>query len=260
MRSALVLAAIGLWAGCDRPAFAEVIETTRQELKVGGTPRLVVRSDAGPIEVQAGAAGVVKIEARRHARTREEALALDVSVRQDDGVVSVRYDEGHRKWGRSVAFTIVAPAGCKIDVETDGGAVRIDGFTAGIEASTDGGSMTASHVKGVVRLHSDGGAIAINDVDGTVDASTDGGSITLSGRLRGNNRLATDGGSITASLPADSHLEVEGSTDGGSARNEFGLPVEREDGSAHFRGTIGTGSSGSLHMSTDGGSVTLRKG
>ncbi len=259
--SALLLSAVGLWAGCDRAAFAEVIETTRHELKVNGTPRLVVRSDAGSVDVQAGASGAVKVEARRRAGSRDEALALAVSVEQQGGVVTVTF-HGDGRSNRSVAFTIEAPPDCKVDVETEGGAVRVDGFSGGARARTSGGSVRASHLSGAITLHTDGGSIGVTDVDGTVDATTDGGSITLSGRLRGANVLKTEGGSISASLPADSHLHVEGATEGGSARNDFNLPVERpttRDGSAKFRGTIGSGAHGSLTMATEGGSVALRK-
>ena len=76
-----------LAVGCDRLAFADVVETTREELKVSGAPRIVVDSDAGSIEVRAGAEGVVKVEARRHAPTAKDALALKVTVKNEGGVI-----------------------------------------------------------------------------------------------------------------------------------------------------------------------------
>jgi hypothetical protein len=249
-----------LAVGCDRIAFAGVVETTREELKVAGAPRIVVDSDGGSIEVRAGGDGVVKVEARRHAPTAKEALALKVTIQQENGVVKISYTGERNRPNRSVSFVIQAPAGSRTELATDGGSVKVEGFTADVSATTDGGSITVAQVRAKLKLHTGGGSITLSQIDGTVDATTDGGSITCAGTLRGDNRLTTDGGSIAVTLPADARLKVDASTGGGSARNDFDLPVSRGDGSARFKGSIGDGSAGTLHLATEGGSVSLRKG
>ena len=260
MRCLWLVGAVGLAAFCcPGVALADVTEITHEELVVATALRLVVTSDAGSIEVKAGKPGLVRVEARRRAPTVEEARDLKVSVKSVDGVVTVRYDASPHVGSRSVALTVVAPAGSKLELDTAGGSIEVNGFQEGVEARSSGGELHASKVRGRLRLHTDGGAIRLSDVDGTIDATTDGGSITVSGRLRGENRVSTEGGSIAVSVPANNRLRVEGSTEGGAAQNEFGLPVSREDGSSQFSGAIGDGHEGTLKMTTEGGSVSLRR-
>src|SRR4051794_31242683 len=182
----LVLALVG----CV-DARADVIETTRHEVKVGAAARLVVESDGGSVEVKPGAAGVVKVEAKRHAGTKEEALALDVQVVAADGGAKVSYhDNVHRN--RSVSFVIEAPADAKLDLQTGGGSVAVTGFGGGVQVRTGGGSIALASMKGDVQVRSGGGSISVKGFDGTVRAETGGGGVSLSAvRLRGANTVHT---------------------------------------------------------------------
>ena len=157
-----------------------------------------------------------------------------------------------------VDFSVKAPAGTKLTLRTSGGNIDLKGFERGADASTSGGSLSTSGVKGDLSLHTSGGSVTIVDgegtvvaetsggkiasenvkgpqslrtsggaievsgAEGTVQASTSGGSVTIDGRLTGANEARSSGGSVTVRLPAGSNLTVSAS--GTSVDNEFGLP------------------------------------
>jgi hypothetical protein len=241
-------------AGCTE-AFADVVETTRHEIKVGAGAKLVVDSDGGGVEVKPGAAGVVKIEARRHAASKEDALGLDVQTASSGGAAKVSYHNKTRK-NQHVDFVIEAPADARLDLNTGGGGISASGFGAGVQANTGGGGITLTALKGDVRARSGGGGITVKQIDGTLQAETGGGGVNVEAtHLRGANKIATGGGGITCAVPANARLTVEGSTGGGGVHNDFGLPAQ--DGS--MRGTLGDGKDGSLELTTGGGGISLKK-
>jgi hypothetical protein len=225
--------------GCTNLAFAEVVESTRQELSVGAGPTLIVEDDGGSVEIHPGPEGKLQVEARRRAPTKAEALALPVTVQLDGNTVTVRYHDPNHAPGRSVAFVIQAPPATRLQLSTAGGSISTDKM-------------------GAQTLHSGGGSISASEVDGAVEARTGGGSIQVSGRLRGTCKLNTGGGSVQVRVPGDSRLKVDGTTGGGSAHNDFGLPVSGM-GSRRFSGTLGDGKDGSLEVRTGGGSIELSR-
>jgi hypothetical protein len=245
-----------LAAGCT-DAFADAVETTRHEVKVGAAPRLVVESAGGGIEVKPGAAGVVKVEARRRAATKDEALALPVAVSADAQGAKVTFVRPSAFQRAEVSFVIEAPKDATLDLHTGGGPIAASGFQAGIVAKTAGGPIELEHLKGSVDARTGGGSIKVSKVEGTLQVDSGGGPIEVGqARLRGANRLHTGGGPIRCSLPGDARLNVDGHTGGGPAHNDFGLP----GGRSGFSGKIGDGADGSLELKTGGGPISLSKG
>jgi hypothetical protein len=238
MRAGLVLALVG----CTRSfAAGGVEETTHHRLPVAAAPTVIVEDDGGAVEVLPGKDGAVEVDARRHAATRDEALALPVTVEvdRDGSVARIRFHEQQHVDGHSVSFAIHAPAGARLQVSTGGGAITTRRMGAQV-------------------LRSGGGAISALEGDGTVEARTGGGSVEVSGRLRGSSHVTTGGGSVHVAIPGDSRLRVDASTGGGSAKNEFGLTVDGR-GARRMSGTLGDGSEGSLELRTGGGSLQLTR-
>jgi hypothetical protein len=238
MRAGLVLALVGCTSSF---AAGGVEETTHHRLPVAAGATVIVEDDGGAVEVLPGRDGAIEIDARRRAASREEALALPVTVEVDrDGrSARIRFHEEHHLDGHSVSFTIRAPGGARLQI------------------STGGGAITTRHMGGQV-LRSGGGAISVREGDGTIEARTGGGSVEVSGRLRGASRVTTGGGSVHVAIPGDSRLHVDASTGGGSAESEFGLTVDGR-GARRMSGTLGDGSEGSLELRTGGGSLQLSR-
>src|SRR5205807_937412 len=117
---------------------------TQNEFKIGAKPTIVVDSAAGGVELEAGPAGIVKIEAERQAGSEDEARKLDVQTRLDGNTVHVVYKHaGSSMWNdnANVNFRISAPADAKLEIRTGGGAVAARGFSGGVRADTAGGGI-----------------------------------------------------------------------------------------------------------------------
>jgi hypothetical protein len=241
-------------------ASAEVVIKTNHDVKISGTPRIVVDNGAGAIDVEAGASGVVQVVAERHAESEDEARKLPVSVAVEGGVVHIQYKQAGRNHA-SVRFVVHAPAGCPLSLHSGGGGVRASGATGGVEIETGGGGVQVVDARGAVRVHTGGGGIEVTRLNGSAEVESGGGAVSIDGVLSGKNRVHTGGGSINVAIPADSKLAVEGSTGGGSAHNEFGLPGDGAWplGNRSFRGKLGDGSAGTLEMHTGGGAILLGK-
>jgi hypothetical protein len=251
LRASGLLLGLGLLAAWG----SEVVETTAHQVEAA--PLLQVESDGGSIELMPGAAGTIKVLAKRRAATKEEALALPVTVEKKGDRVVVAFHKTSHFGNQSVSFQIQAPPSTRLALKTGGGSIEVSGFAGGGEVRTGGGSVSLTDLKGKLDVETGGGSIRLEKIDGTVAAQTGGGSIHVSAaRLTGENRLATGGGSIHCAVPADARLQVTGSTGGGRAHNDFGLAGDAR----HFQGSIGDGKGGSLDLSTGGGSISLVKG
>ena len=254
----LALVAIGLTAASAYAARASVSE--QQDFKVGAKATIIVDSSAGGVELSAGPAGAVHVEAERQAETEELARKLEVQIKQEGNTIRVRFThKGGWHDNASVAFKISAPADARLEIATGGGAVSARGFAGGIKVETGGGGIDIDGASGTLSLRSGGGGIEARHLNGTVDVSTGGGSVRVEGTLSGKNRVETGGGSIHVAIPSGSRLAVDASTGGGSAHNEFGLPTDGERHSGSFHGNIGDGAGGSLELHTGGGSIRLAK-
>jgi hypothetical protein len=240
-------------------AHGGAIVTTTEDVKVNGTPQIVVENSGGAVSLTAGPAGVVHVIEERHADSEADARAILVTASFENGRVLVRWRDDHHSNNRSVAFRVTAPAGCSLSLHTGGGAVTVGGFTGGVEAHTGGGAIDIEDMRGRVQAHSGGGGIVVKHITGTVEADTGGGAIAVDGTLSGSNHLSTGGGPITVSIPATSKLKVEALTSGGPAHNAFGLSGGGWPISDRFSGNIGDGSAGSLEMRSGGGPIKLRK-
>ena len=233
---------------------------SRIDLKVGAHATISVESDGGSISVEPGPAGAVTVEAEHHGRGDGAVALKAVSVRLDGNIVKIRYHREHNgSYSDSIDFRITAPSDSKIETNTGGGAVSVKGINGGVDVRTGGGGVQVSDVHGKIAVQTGGGGIDLDGVGGNIDASTGGGSISVRGALKGRNRVQTGGGSIHVAIPADSKLEVDATSGGGGAHNDFGLAIDGGHwGPPHgFHGKIGDGSGGSLEMRTGGGSVTL---
>jgi hypothetical protein len=76
----------------------------------------------------------------------------------------------------------------------------------------------------------------------------------------GPSRLSTSGGGIAVTLPADSAVNLDASTSGGSVRVDFEVPgVEFNKRRTEARGPI-NGGGPALSLSTSGGSIRVLQG
>ncbi len=148
-----------------------------------------------------------------------------------------------------------------------GGAVNISvkyrlkiPYSITAKIKTTNGSITATHLKGVVMLSTTNGKIDIQETTGLVKAKTTNGSIRAElAQLQpdGEYEMQTTNGSIKIWLPANAMFEVHAQTTNGSIESDFPVKVKgRLTGNA-MEGVVGDGGPVFL-LQTTNGSITLR--
>lgn len=221
----------------------EYVETIDKTYKVGKGGTLKLSSDEGSIRINSWHEDKVRVIAIKRAdvrnRSSAEEILEEIEVRifksGKDITVTGRTPWRRRRRSSSLSFEVTVPFRYNINLETDGGSIRIADLEGNVKANTEGGSIKVGQIE-----------------NGNVDISTAGGSIKIDGIKNGNGNAKTAGGSIKVG-DVSGNLSVE--TSGGSIR--FG----KITGKAYGRtsgGSIKVEESGEdLNISTSGGSISV---
>ncbi|MFP5353895.1 MAG: DUF4097 family beta strand repeat-containing protein [Gemmatimonadota bacterium] len=194
--------------------------------------------------VRRGSGDEVRIEARKLANDEVIICAIwfENTTCDEDGYRTRGNDRWNRRNEVSVEFTVHLPDGVKLVSSSVNGAIRIDGATSEIDASTVNGSINASTSGGPVRAQTVNGGIEVRMRDaGTEDLE-----------------FETVNGSIEIELPADLDAELDMRTVNGRVSSDFPLTITGRINPRHIRATIGKGGR-RLKVSTINGSVDIRK-
>jgi Putative adhesin len=136
--------------------------------------------------------------------------------------------------GVRLACSFWSMAGCDLNAHVDLPIATV------VNASTDGGNVSAADLSGAVTLHTGGGDVSVSDLSGDVSVTTNGGNVSLdriSGVPRRPVTVHTGGGDITGTAITAPDLRAD--TNGGNV----GLTL--------------TAVPGNLHVHTGGGDVTI---
>jgi hypothetical protein len=252
------------------PAFCGVEDTVKKSFKVEAGGQLVLESDIGSVEVQAGKDNVLEAEVIRRVRTSisgkakriMEDFKLDFRQEGNTVYISGEYEKDgfHRFWdelfGRNlhVKYLVSVPEKFNLDLRTSGGSISIEGVEGQIQSRTSGGSLHFDRVKGPILAKTSGGSIKLSSGVGKAELRTSGGSITV-GEVEGDIIANTSGGSIKIGRAKG---EVDAYTSGGGIRVEevTGAIKARTSGGGITASISGQPSSDS-RLTTSGGSVTL---
>ncbi len=241
--------------------------------------RLVLRADFGSVVVKAGAGERMVCQVVLRVYTSNEILArrqfdsCDLGVRTLEGGVYVNGklpDKRHGSRSLDADFNITLPSRFNLDIETQGGNIRVENPLQGdVRATTAGGDIRTRDVTGSLRAETAGGSIVLGKVGNGVKAETAGGSIRV-GDVTGDANLETSGGEIMAGLVQGAvHAETAGGdiilggasgsvnaqTAGGQIRiGESGGSVRAETAGGSI---LVQGARGRVVVETAGGSIDL---
>jgi len=257
----LGVAAVGAAILAGGTARAESRIEKNLRLEPGGT--FTLNTDLGAVKVR----GTDRSGARIVVTSRREELEELLRFQFDEGSGSVTVTARKRHpissfFGSnraSVAFEIEVPSKTRVNVDTSGGAIRLEALagdtkldtsgggvdvhdhTGSVDAHSSGGGIELARVKGKCNVETSGGGITADDIDGSLDADTSGGSIHLS-VVRGNIKAHTSGGGIRI---REAGGRVEADTSGGSVQASF---------------TKGNARGGTIESSGGGVSVSIDPG
>jgi DUF4097 and DUF4098 domain-containing protein YvlB len=181
----------------------------------------------------------------------------------------------------------------KVNARTSGGDISLRNITESVTASTYEGNLTVEECKGSMSLDATAGNIVVfgagpSEIGDTFSAKTTGGaislqniayrqvdansitgSVALTGEVQsgGTYNLGTSNGSIRLTLPANTACSVSATYGYGSFNSDipFKLLTENVTGGdtggdiKNIVGTLGTGGTATLKLTTNTGSIGIRK-
>jgi len=241
---------------------------------VGVSPTVVVNSENGSIEINAGTDNEVRVEA-----TLTDAPRVQYEISQDGDTITIDAKISKEWWffGSAAAdIAITAPAGTYVEVDTSNGAVELHGMEGSGTLRTSNGKIVLKDVKGAYDGTTSNGAIEIGTMEGTCVISTSNGSVDLwdvkgevevessngeiwfSGEMTAGSRsrLVTSNGKVEVELFGTPSVSLDAKTSNGVVTCELVITatLTRED---HLVGTIGAGEA-DLYIRTSNGDVTIR--
>jgi hypothetical protein len=251
-----------------------------------------IRHYNGPIDVGESPNDRVEFRAERRSR-RSGELSFEVE-NQSNGVMICGVwrgrsacDEGRRGgWGDwddgppTSRLTVLLPKGVRLHANTGNGDVTVERasndveirsgngdlrikMTAGrVDASTGNGELEVEGATGPVNANTGNGRVYVLTASGPVNVRTGNGEIDVRMRtLTGNSDMEfrTGNGSVTVALPSTFAGELDASTGHGEFRSDFEIRVIGRLNPRHVRGTIGSGGTRRLRLSSGNGRIELRK-
>ena len=241
---------------------------------VGVSPTVVVNSENGSIEINAGTDNEVRVEA-----TLTDAPRVQYEISQDGDTITIDVRISKEWWffGSAAAdIMITTPASTYVEVDTSNGAVELHGMEGAGTLRTSNGKIVLKDVKGAYDGTTSNGAIEIGTMEGTCVISTSNGSVDLwdvkgevevessngeiwfSGEMTAGtrSRLVTSNGKVDVDLSGTPSISLDAKTSNGVVTCELVITatLTRED---HLVGTIGAGEA-ELYIRTSNGDVTIR--
>lgn len=227
-----------------------------------------ISSVSGSIDVNSENAGVrlqdiggdVKIETRRSDLIRCTNVNGSVDLRGHGNDIELSKIAGQvtisGNYGGTVSLHDLAKPvrlenlRTELDIEQAPGEIRLDR-----------GSLNVENVIGPLRLTTHATDVSIDGFSNDIELSVDKGDIDLRpGRAPlGKMTVHTRSGNIELALPQSANFALSASTDHGEIDNEFGdaLKQRTEGQGARLEGSVGSGPN--LNLTTDRGSITVRK-
>lgn len=171
-------------------------QTDRQTktVKLGANGELTLANIAGDITVTKanGADATIEIVKTARARTADEAREMlglvNVSVTERNGRADVKTEyprsedmRGRRNMNVTVAYTVSAPAGTRLSINSISGSIRVSDVKGDLSVNTISGGVRLANAGRIASAKSVSGTVEILDtqIDGAVEAQSISGSVIL---------------------------------------------------------------------------------
>jgi DUF4097 and DUF4098 domain-containing protein YvlB len=272
-RSLASIAALSLATtvpGCHALDFAPLTTaraTLSEEFKTGPSPKIVIETFNGTIDISDGHDNEVVVEVTKTAGgfDQEKAEAnlnfVEVSMVQkaDTLYISARKLEDHvSNCGASVVIS--APKAARVRAKSSNGRVICEGMQGGLEARTTNGHIVVSESRGAIDVATSNGGIEIDSQDAEVEARTSNGRISFRGSLAPKEQVfKSSNGRIDLALPADAQFRYECTTSNARIKCEFGGEDDDHSTRRRMRGKVGADPHTSITATTSNGGISIRK-
>ena len=232
-----------------------------------GKQDIDLHSDFGAIILRNASGNHVTLDSNSGRITLEDVRATgDITTRTDFGDTTFENGSGDSlsvETNSGRVSLVKLRVSNEIKVQDDFGEIELEQASASsYDLDTKSGSITVDGAKGKLKVHTDFGSIQITNAQSvSLDVTTNSGSVEFSGSLGdGPHLVSSDFGEIDLTLPPDSKLDVDLSTDFGTIKSDLPITVTL-NGSSNSDGDqiVGSinGGGDQFTAQTSSGSVTI---
>jgi DUF4097 and DUF4098 domain-containing protein YvlB len=260
------LALLLLLPGCDLPLFT-ASETVSEVFETSATPRVVIETFNGSIDVSNGEDDEVVVEVTKRAGGFDQPAAernldqIEIAAVEDANEIRVSVRRvGHMPGNCGASVVVAAPKTAQIVLKTSNGYVVSEGMQGGIDAVTSNARIEVYEAAGDIEADSSNGSIHIEATDAVVDAQTSNARVEFEGSLADkSHRFRTSNGRIEVTLPPDSRFRFEASTSNGGIDCDFPFDDDASRSRRKKSGTVGENPACLLKLSTSNSSIDIRR-
>ncbi len=227
-----------------------IATTETHELRVEGTPSLVVRNVAGSVSVEPESGGRVTVVVTKKSRgllggDDRDLANIQVEVTQSGDTITVEayYPGSHYLKGITVDLDIHVPSEANLDVKLAAGDVHVRGIAGTLKAAMNAGNLEAA----AVTLK--GGNLELNAGNFNLDgAFAQGASV----------QVRVNAGNVEVWLPRDTPAQLDARTSVGAIRvSGWQLDTSRHVTQQRASGALGANPQGSLVIHVDAGNIQI---
>jgi DUF4097 and DUF4098 domain-containing protein YvlB len=273
VRFTSVLLIVAVLLACAACATGDTVQKD-DIFTVEQTPKIIVKSENGSIELNTGANDEVRVQA-----TLKGSDRIEYEVIQEANTITVDVKLNKPWWVfSSVGADIVITAPDLVDVEfdTNNGLIEVDGMEGNGTLMTSNGKIVIRNVKGDFNASTSNGYIDVNSIEGNgifhtsngkvelrrmkgeVDVDTSNGDIKFSGEMTagGTNYLVTSNGNIDIELLLIPSVSLNAKTNNGMIDCDLEI-LATETKEDHLEGIIGDGEA-ELYVRTSNGDINIK--
>ncbi|HEX8634955.1 MAG TPA: DUF4097 family beta strand repeat-containing protein [Pyrinomonadaceae bacterium] len=244
-----------------------LVERESKSFNVSGTPRVVINTFDGSINIQPSNEPTVRFSAVKRARDEQAMRGIRLRAEQTGNTINIiaEFDPAQRREesgaGAEVTLEVYVPRSANLNVKSGDGRLRLSGIEGEIELHTGDGTVDVTESKGRLRVETGDGRVRVAGFNGDAAVQTGDGRISLDGRFTKLSARTGDG-AISLALPADANARIE--TDSERVVNDMSAVAEDGEGDATERRVrrwrVGSGAGGSqINLRTGDGQIFLRR-
>ena len=232
-----------------------------------GSKDIALSSEFGSITLKNASGRNVTVDSSNGTITLGEVRATNgITSKNDFGSITIENgssDSLNIESNNGTISLIKVRVNKEIRVENEFGEIELEqAFAASYDLHTSGGSITVDGAKGKLKASSEFGGIKIENAESvTLDLETNNGTVEFSGSLAaGPHMVNSEFGEVDLTLPDDSKLNVDLSTEFGSIQSDLPITVTL-NGTSNSNGDqiVGSinGGGEQLTVETNNGSVSI---
>jgi DUF4097 and DUF4098 domain-containing protein YvlB len=221
MLGAMMAVAVSATAQASDRHYGTVQDEFHQTYPLAANGTLELNNISGDVQITAWDRNEVKVDAVKHAWSRERLDEAKIVVQPSADRISIKteypdreltFNDDDRNNPASVEYTITLPRAARLDeVKLVNGNLTVEGISGEVRASCVNGRMKATGL---------GSASRLSAVNGALDVAFE--------RLpSGAVELHDVNGRLRVTIPSDAQATVKASTVNGGISNNFDLPVQK---------------------------------